>query len=120
MKILNENLEKENQKTLVFVDTKRKADDLTRSMRRDGWPVLCIHGDKQQSERDWVMKGIFHNKFYTSFQMLLTCIAASEFKSSKTPILIATDVAARGLHVDDIRFVINYDYPNSRQTAKRF
>jgi len=58
MKILKDTMEADGQKTLVFVDTKRKADDLTRNMRRDGWPVLCIHGDKQQSERDWVMKGM--------------------------------------------------------------
>lgn len=41
------------------METKRKADDLTRSMRRDGWPTLCIHGDKNQGERDWVLSGIF-------------------------------------------------------------
>jgi len=63
-------------KTLIFVETKRKADELTRGMRRDGWPALCIHGDKNQSERDWVM---------------------NEFRDGKIPILIATDVAARGL-----------------------
>ena len=44
-------------KTLIFVETKRKADDLTFQMRKGGWPALCIHGDKSQSERDWVMKG---------------------------------------------------------------
>ena len=68
--------EQRENKTLIFVETKRKADELTRSMRRDGWPALCIHGDKAQSERDWVL---------------------SEFKQGKTPILLATDVAARGL-----------------------
>uniref|UniRef100_A0A914RF79 Helicase C-terminal domain-containing protein n=1 Tax=Parascaris equorum TaxID=6256 RepID=A0A914RF79_PAREQ len=44
-------------KTIIFVETKRKADDLTRWMRRDGWPALCIHGDKGQSERDWALGG---------------------------------------------------------------
>ncbi|CAD5218885.1 unnamed protein product [Bursaphelenchus okinawaensis] len=81
-------------KTIIFVETKRKADDLTREMRRDGWPALCIHGDKEQRERDWVL---------------------SEFKAGKTPILLATDVAARGLDVSDIKFVINYDYPNNSE-----
>lgn len=81
-------------KTMIFVETKRKADDLTRGMRRDGWPALCIHGDKNQSERDWVL---------------------NEFKEGKTPILLATDVAARGLDVNDIKFVINYDYPNNSE-----
>lgn len=44
-------------KTIIFVETKRKADELTREMRRDGWPALCIHGDKEQRERDWVLSG---------------------------------------------------------------
>jgi superfamily II DNA/RNA helicase len=81
-------------KMLVFTETKRKADDLTRVMRRDGWPAMCIHGDKQQKERDWVL---------------------GEFKSGNTMILVATDVAARGLDVDDVKFVINYDYPNNSE-----
>ncbi|EJD74118.1 DEAD box polypeptide 17 [Loa loa] len=84
----------EDCKTIIFVETKRKADDLTRWMRRDGWPALCIHGDKGQSERDW---------------------ALSEFRSGKTPILLATDVAARGLDVDDIKYVINFDYSNNSE-----
>jgi superfamily II DNA/RNA helicase len=88
--LLDDMMKTPDPKTLIFVETKRKADDLTRGMRRDGWPAFCIHGDKAQSERDWVL---------------------SEFKSGKTPILIATDVAARGLDVDDIKYVINYDYP---------
>ena len=63
-------------------------------MRKDGWPAMCIHGDKQQKERDWVL---------------------SEFKTGSTAILVATDVAARGLDVDDVKFVINYDYPNNSE-----
>lgn len=39
------------------METKRKADDLTRAMRSNGLPALCIHGDKSQRERDWVLKG---------------------------------------------------------------
>ncbi|KAG9483770.1 probable ATP-dependent RNA helicase DDX17 isoform X1 [Eleutherodactylus coqui] len=85
--------EKEN-KTIIFVETKRRCDDLTRRMRRDGWPAMCIHGDKSQQERDWVL---------------------NEFRSGKAPILIATDVASRGLDVEDVKFVINYDYPNSSE-----
>merc|ERR1712080_650357 len=42
-------------KILVFVETKKKADELTRLMRCDGYPAMCIHGDKQQKERDWVL-----------------------------------------------------------------
>lgn len=66
---------KEN-KTIIFAETKRKVDELTRSMRSSGWPAMCIHGDKSQQERDWVLK---------------------EFKNGRSPILVATDVAARGL-----------------------
>ncbi|XP_028827457.1 putative ATP-dependent RNA helicase DDX17 [Denticeps clupeoides] len=85
--------EKEN-KTIIFVETKKRCDELTRRMRRDGWPAMCIHGDKSQPERDWVL---------------------SEFRSGKAPVLIATDVASRGLDVEDVKFVINYDYPNSSE-----
>ncbi|XP_070838510.1 probable ATP-dependent RNA helicase DDX17 [Chaetodon trifascialis] len=85
--------EKEN-KTIIFVETKKRCDDLTRRMRRDGWPAMCIHGDKSQPERDWVL---------------------AEFRSGKAPILIATDVASRGLDVEDVKFVINYDYPGSSE-----
>ncbi|KAK9535497.1 hypothetical protein VZT92_007873 [Zoarces viviparus] len=85
--------EKEN-KTIIFAETKKRCDDLTRRMRRDGWPAMCIHGDKSQPERDWVL---------------------SEFRSGKAPILIATDVASRGLDVEDVKFVINYDYPSSSE-----
>merc|ERR1712083_907988 len=81
----------DGSKILLFTETKRGADALTREMRTAGWPALSIHGDKQQSERDWVLK---------------------EFKEGKNPILIATDVAARGLDVKDIKYVINYDFPS--------
>ncbi|CAK5268779.1 unnamed protein product [Mycena citricolor] len=82
----------ENAKVLIFVGTKRVADDITKYLRQDGWPALAIHGDKEQRERDWVL---------------------SEFKASRSPILIATDVASRGLDVKDVRYVINYDFPNN-------
>merc|ERR1719480_502903 len=93
-RLLDEIGGEQGAKILVFVETKRKADELTRLMRKDGWPAMCIHGDKQQKERDWVL---------------------GEFKSGGTTILVATDVAARGLHVDDVKFVINYDYPNNSE-----
>lgn len=94
MLLLNDIMNQAECKTIIFVETKRKADDLTRFMRRDGWPALCIHGDKGQAERDW---------------------ALAEFKAGKVPILLATDVAARGLDVDDIKYVINYDYSNNSE-----
>ncbi|KAK0420162.1 hypothetical protein QR680_014546 [Steinernema hermaphroditum] len=94
MQLLDEILKQDECKTIIFVETKRKADELTRNMRRDGWPALCIHGDKSQNERDWVL---------------------NEFKQGRTPILLATDVAARGLDVNDIKFVINYDFANNSE-----
>merc|ERR1719222_739111 len=93
-KLLEEIGSDQSAKMLIFTETKRKADELTRLMRRDGWPAMCIHGDKQQKERDWVL---------------------SEFRRGSTSILVATDVAARGLDVDDVKFVINYDYPNNSE-----
>lgn len=59
-------------------------------MRRDGWPALCIHGDKEQHERNWVLNG-------KRFLQLLLPHCLLEFKTGKVPILLATDVAARGL-----------------------
>ncbi|KAH9525282.1 putative ATP-dependent RNA helicase ddx5 [Bulinus truncatus] len=91
VKLLNEIMQEKENKTLIFVETKRKADDISRRMKKDGWPVISIHGDKTQQERDW---------------------ALNDFRNGRNPILIATDVASRGLDVEDIKFVINYDYPN--------
>ncbi|XP_044009861.1 ATP-dependent RNA helicase dbp2-like [Aphidius gifuensis] len=85
--------EKEN-KTIIFVETKRKVDDITKNIRRDGWQALSIHGDKNQQERDHVLQ---------------------EFRSGRTTILVATDVAARGLDVEDVKYVINFDYPSSSE-----
>ncbi|EIM21267.1 p68 RNA helicase [Wallemia mellicola CBS 633.66] len=85
-------ISQENAKVLIFIGTKRIADDLTKYLRQDGWPALAIHGDKQQQERDWVL---------------------SEFKSGRSPIMLATDVASRGLDVKDIGYVINYDFSSN-------
>ena len=78
-------------KKLIFSQTKRGADLLCREVRRQGFVAQSIHGDKRQEERDW---------------------ALAEFKSGRTPILIATDVAARGIDVKDIQCVINFDFPS--------
>jgi superfamily II DNA/RNA helicase len=93
-RLLQEIMGEQENKTIVFTETKRKADELTRMLKRDGWMVHCIHGDKSQQDRDWVLR---------------------EFRESRVPILIATDVAARGLDVSDIKFVINFDYPNNSE-----
>ena len=79
-----ERISTENAKVLIFVGTKRVADDITKYLRQDGWPALAIHGDKEQRERDWVL---------------------AEFKAGRSPILIATDVASRGLGMYLIRFI---------------
>ncbi|XP_045611453.1 probable ATP-dependent RNA helicase DDX5 isoform X6 [Procambarus clarkii] len=89
--LLNEMAQERAYKTIIFIETKRKVEDVTRGLRSTGWPAMCIHGDKSQQERDWVL---------------------NEFRSGRAPILVATDVAARGLDVDDVKFVINYDYPS--------
>ncbi|KAK9891984.1 hypothetical protein WA026_017464 [Henosepilachna vigintioctopunctata] len=83
-----------DSKIIIFVETKKKVEDITRLIRRYGWPAVCMHGDKSQQERDYVLR---------------------EFRKGKSSILVATDVAARGLDVDGIKFVINYDYPNSSE-----
>jgi ATP-dependent RNA helicase DDX5/DBP2 len=69
----------DGSKVIIFAATKRTCDSLTRDLRQDGWPARAIHGDKSQSERDWVL---------------------DEFRSGKTPLMIATDVASRGLGTD--------------------
>lgn len=63
-------------KTIIFVETKKKVENVTRSIKRFGWPAVCMHGDKSQQERDYVLR---------------------EFRNGRSNILVATDVAARGL-----------------------
>ena len=55
--LLDEISQEEENKTIIFVETKRKVDQITREMRKVGWPAMCIHGDKSQNERDWVLQG---------------------------------------------------------------
>ncbi|KAM1130182.1 hypothetical protein ACFX13_045701 [Malus domestica] len=76
-------------KIIIFCSTKKMCDQLSRNLTRQ-FGAAAIHGDKSQSERDYVL---------------------NQFRSGRTPILVATDVAARGLDIKDIRVVINYDFP---------
>ena len=76
--------------SLVFCNTKKRVDELTEALKGRGYFAEGLHGDMKQSQRDRVMKG---------------------FRSGKTEILIATDVAARGIDVDDVEAVFNYDVP---------
>ncbi|KAK0089454.1 hypothetical protein PV326_004479 [Microctonus aethiopoides] len=94
MKLLEEISNEPENKTIIFVETKRKVDDITRSINRHGWHAIGIHGDKSQQERDHVL---------------------NQFRNSRSAILVATDVAARGLDVEDVKFVINLDYPSNSE-----
>lgn len=82
----------EFHKVLVFGRTKRGVDRLSKTLSKNGFRVDCIHGDKTQSRRQRALK---------------------DFKESKLRILVATDVAARGLDIDNVSHVINFDMPNS-------
>ena len=75
---------------LVFVRTKRRADRVARQVEYAGFPVARIHGDRSQSQRELALEG---------------------FRSGRHQVLIATDVAARGIDVTGITHVINYDLP---------
>jgi len=81
-------------KTIIFTKTKKQVDQLTWKLSKAGYKCYGMHGDKGQAERDWVLQ---------------------QFRSGQHPILVATDVAARGLDVDDIKFVINYDFPGQTE-----
>ncbi|CAN1306869.1 DEAD-box ATP-dependent RNA helicase 37 [Linum perenne] len=77
--------------TLVFVETKKGADSLEYWLCGNGFPATTIHGDRTQQERE---------------------LALRSFKSGRTPILVATDVAARGLDIPHVSHVVNFDLPN--------
>ncbi|KAF2289545.1 hypothetical protein GH714_037072 [Hevea brasiliensis] len=77
--------------TLVFVETKKGADALEYWLCGNGFPATTIHGDRTQQEREMALRS---------------------FKSGKTPILVATDVAARGLDIPHVAHVVNFDLPN--------
>jgi ATP-dependent RNA helicase DeaD len=80
------------QQALVFVRTKIRCDQLFRTLRDRGMNVRALHGDMSQGSRDGVMLA---------------------FKGGRVPILVATDVAARGLDISTVTHVINYDVPRS-------
>ena len=90
--LLQKILQTKNEKLLIFVQTKNKADQLSWDTNRMGIRNACLHGDKSQQVRDRTLH---------------------DFRSGRTNVLFATDVAARGLDVSDITYVINYDFPNT-------
>lgn len=95
--------EMDGSRLLIFCETKRGCDDVTRRLRQDGWPALSIHGDKSQQERDWVLAVSMDWEIVLANDMgVPTCdiklrVMPQEFRMGKNPIMLATDVAARGL-----------------------
>lgn len=83
-----------SNKCIIFVETKKKVEDILKVIQREGYQAQSIHGDKSQNERDYVLES---------------------FRNGRTSILVATDVAARGLDVEDVKSVINFDYPNTSE-----
>ncbi|XP_064258842.1 probable ATP-dependent RNA helicase DDX4 isoform X6 [Passer domesticus] len=81
-----------NERTLVFVDTKKKADFIACFLCQENIPATSIHGDREQRERE---------------------IALRDFRSGKCPVLVATSVAARGLDIENVQHVINFDLPST-------
>ena len=77
---------------LVFVETKKNADRLEFELSNSGFPATSIHGDRTQGEREWALE---------------------QFKKGDKPILVATDVASRGLDISGVTNVFNYDMPNT-------
>ena len=89
--LLRRLLTEEEGLSLVFVRTKRATERLAQKLARAGLRVSVIHGDRSQSQRTSALTG---------------------FQQGKSRVLVATDVASRGIHVDNVAQVINYDLPN--------
>jgi ATP-dependent RNA helicase RhlE len=88
--LLRQLLYEEKGQTLIFTRTKRGAQRLAQELARDGFSSAMIHGDRTQSQRNGALSG---------------------FQEGRYQILVATDIASRGLHCDDIAHVVNYDLP---------
>ncbi len=82
------------QRIMIFCNTKFMTDRLTSKLKKEGYSAECLHGDIPQSKRNVVM---------------------SDFRKGKFAILVATDVAARGIDVDDVEAVINFDLPEENE-----
>jgi ATP-dependent RNA helicase RhlE len=89
--VLHRLLAKEKGRCLVFVRTKHGTERLTKSLNREGIAAAMIHGGRSQSQRTAALAG---------------------FQQGRIRVLIATDLASRGIHVQDIAHVINYDLPD--------
>ena len=84
----------EYERVMVFVNTKDMTQRLTKRLQNAGYKADCLHGDMRQTARNQVM---------------------TAFRKGKFQILLATDVAARGIDIDDIEAVINFDLPNENE-----
>ena len=81
--------------TIIYVNSKKKADYLTYELNREGHAVSCLHGDLDQHERNNIL---------------------NEYRSGTARILIATDIIARGIDIQQVSIVINYDLPLQKET----
>ena len=89
IKLLSE--QKEGELTIVFARTKHGSDKLARMISKEGFPAEAIHGNRSQPQRDRTLE---------------------KFRQGKIPVLVATDVAARGVDVKAVTLVVNFDLPN--------
>ncbi len=89
--VLRQLLTNETGRTLIFARTKRGTERLAKQLTRDGFAAAMIHGDRTQAQR---------------------IAALNNFEEGRIKVLVATDLAARGLHVQDVAHVINYDLPS--------
>ncbi|KAL1478521.1 hypothetical protein MTO96_016206 [Rhipicephalus appendiculatus] len=90
--LLNDMMNDESDRAIVFVERKQTVDELSSSMRFRGWPAVGIHGKKTEHELKWSLDAL---------------------RSGKASILVATDVAARDINLDNVRCVVSYDYPSN-------
>ncbi len=90
LEVLRQLLHEEQGQTLIFTRTKRGTQRLAKELVRSGFAAAMIHGDRSQAQRNGALSG---------------------FQEGRFQVLVATDIASRGLHVDDVAHVINYDLP---------
>jgi ATP-dependent RNA helicase DBP3 len=79
-----------SNRVIVFVLYKKEADRMEQFLRRNEWQCVCVHGDKRQHDRER---------------------AINQFAEGSCALLVATDVATRGLDIADVEYVINYSFP---------
>jgi len=90
LKLMEEITATPDHKTIIFTETKKKCQQVADQLWNDSFNVECIHGGKSQDQRDRAIRS---------------------FRSGEIPVLVATDVASRGIDVVDVRHIVNYDFP---------